>query len=371
MKEALLYKKLPKKKVQCNVCQRRCIIANKKTGYCGTRYNENGKLYTLIYEIVSAINVDPIEKKPLFHFCPGTQVLSLGTLGCNFRCVNCQNWEISYAQLNPTQQQLNSHVLTPQESIALAKKYHASGIAWTYNEPTIWLEYTLDSAKLAKKNNLYTVYVTNGFITPEALDMIGPYLDAFRVDIKSMNKKICQKLAHINDFKNILSITKRAKEKWNMHVELITNIIPGYNDNQKDLETIAQWIKKELGADTPWHVTRFYPAAKLINLEPTPIKILEIAREIGIKKGLSFVYLGNVGMHKGENTYCPKCGQLVIERTGYFTKMIGVKNGQCKYCQRDLNIIEKPKKIPNIIKTKNKNKKAKSNKALRKQKIKK
>ncbi len=348
MKEALLYKKLPNKKVRCGVCQRRCTITTGQIGYCGTRANEKGKLYTLIYEVVSSINVDPVEKKPLFHFYPGTQALSLGTLGCNFRCIHCQNWEISYAKLEPHKLQLDSHTLTPEETITLAKKYNAKGIAWTYNEPTIWFEYTLDSAKLAKKAGLYTVYVTNGFITPEALDMIGPYLDAFRVDIKSMNKNVCRELTHMKDFENILAVSKRAKEKWNMHVEFVTNIIPGYNDKDKELEKIAQAIKKELGPDTPWHVTRFYPAAQLNNIPPTPIETLEKARQIGRKVGLSFVYIGNVAQHEGENTYCPRCNQLVIERKGYFVKLLGVKNGKCKFCGRDLNIVDKPKKLPKI-----------------------
>lgn len=345
MKEALLYKKLPGKKVQCNTCQRRCVIANGKLGYCGTRFNQEGKLYTLIYEVVSAINVDPIEKKPLFHFYPGTQALSLGTLGCNFRCIHCQNWEISYAQLKPHKKQLDSHTLTPQEVIALAKKYHVAGLAWTYNEPTIWLEYTLDTSKLAKKEGLYTVYVTNGYITPEALDLIGPWIDAFRVDIKSMTKKTCQTIMRVRDFENILAMTKRAKNKWKMHIETVTNIIPGYNDQEKELKNIASWIKKELGPETPWHVTRFYPAAQLNNIEPTPIHTLEKAREIGLEMGLQFVYVGNVSMHKGENTYCPRCGQLVIERSGYFTKLLGVKNGKCKFCKQDLNIVDKPRRI--------------------------
>lgn len=357
MKEALLYKRLSNNYVQCNICARRCRIAPEKFGYCGTRLNKNGKLYTLIYEVVSALNVDPIEKKPLFHFYPGSQVLSLGTLGCNFRCIHCQNWEISYAQLNLHKKQLDSHTLTPQEIIALAKKYNTRGIAWTYNEPTIWFEYTLDCARLAKKENLYTVYVTNGFITPEALDMIGPYLDAFRVDIKSMNKKTCQEITHTREIDHILAMTKRAKKKWNMHVETVTNIIPTYNDQEKELKKIALWIKKELGPETPWHVTRFYPAAQLENLEPTPLATLEKARQIGLDMGLYFVYLGNVGMHKGENTYCPRCGQEVIQRTGYFTKLIGVEGNKCKFCQQDLNIVDKPRTIPQTKNLSSKSKK--------------
>ena len=346
MKETIIYKKLSGKKTQCGVCQRKCIIAPGQLGYCGTRINEEGKLYSLIYEVISSMNVDPIEKKPLFHFYPGTQALSLGTLGCNFRCIHCQNWDISYARVEPHQVELDSHTLTPAETIVLAKKYNAQGIAWTYNEPTIWLEYTIDSAKLAKKAGLYTVYVTNGFITPEALDLIGPYLDAFRVDIKSMNKNICRELSHMKDFENIITVSKRAKKKWNMHVEFITNIIPTYNDSNKDLRKIAETIREKFGPDTPWHVTRFYPAAQLNNIPPTPIETLERAYQIGREAGLSFVYIGNVAQHEAENTYCPRCHQLVIERKGYFVKLLGIKNSKCKFCGRDLNIVEKPKSLP-------------------------
>lgn len=337
MKEAILYKKLPKGNVRCGVCQRRCSVAPDNLGYCYTRINKDGKFYSLIYEVISSANIDPIEKKPLFHFYPGTQVFSIGSLGCNFRCKNCQNWEISYAE--PTIDHLSSQTLSPQEVINQAKKYKCAGIAFTYNEPTIWLEYTLDVMKLAKKAGLYTVYVTNGYITPEALDLIGPYLDAFRVDIKAFSKKFYQEIASVPDFKPILEMTKRAKKKWKMHVEIITLIIPTFNDNEKELKELASWIKKDLGADTPWHLTRFFPAAEMTNIPPTPIKELEKLYEIGKKAGLKFVYLGNVSEHPLENTYCPKCKKLLIERQNYFVKKVGLKNGKCKFCGQKLNII--------------------------------
>lgn len=338
MKEALLYKKLPDKSVQCNTCERRCVIAPDQMGFCNTRVNKGGKLYSLIYEVISSLNIDPIEKKPLFHFLPGSQVFSIGTWGCNFKCLHCQNWEISYAK--PQAWQYNSRVLTPAEAVNLAVKYNADGIAWTYNEPSIWFEYTLDCAKIAKKKGLYTVYVTNGYITKEALDKIGPYLDVFRTDIKGFSDEFYRKIARVPDFRHILEISKYAKNKYGMHVEYITNVIPGYNDDEKQLASIAKWIKENLGEKTPWHVTRFYPCAELTNVPSTPIDILERAKKIGEKEGLKFVYIGNVPGHPGENTICPKCKKEVINREGYATNIIGVdKKGHCAFCGEDLNII--------------------------------
>ena len=199
-------------------------------GVCKMYQNREGKLYTLNYAEVSSAAVDPIEKKPLFHFFPASQVFSLGTWGCNFHCQDCQNWEIAVAE--PARE---SQIISPQAAIELAKRYHCGGIAWTYNEPSVWFEYTLDSARLAKENNLYTVYVTNGYLTPEALDTIGPFLDAWRVDIKGFSDTFYRKLAKISRWRGILEVTKRAKEKWGMHVEVVTNIIPTMNDDDEQL----------------------------------------------------------------------------------------------------------------------------------------
>lgn len=349
MKEAILYKKLTKKNVKCAVCERRCTIAPGKEGFCGTRYNKEGKLYTLIYEVVSAINVDPIEKKPLYNFHPGTNVFSIGSLGCNFRCKHCQNWNISFVKVTPPDAHFESHLYTPAEIVKMAKAEKCQGIAFTYNEPTIWLEYVLDVAKLAKKEKLFTVFVTNGYITPEALDKIGPFIDAFRVDIKGFSNKTYKKLANIPDFEKILEVTKRAKKKWKMHIECVTNIIPTINDGEKELSSIASWIKNELGKDTPWHVTRFHPSAKLIDLPETPIETLEIAYAIGMREGLNFVYFGNIGNHPKENTYCPNCQKEIITRDTYHIRFSGISGEKCIYCDEKISIINK-KKIENIIK---------------------
>lgn len=292
MKEALFYKKLDNNSVQCELCPWNCKISSGNFGYCGVRQNIDGKLYTLIYNVVSSIANDPIEKKPLYHFHPGTKVLSVGTFGCNMRCGHCQNWQIAHVNLRSDK--VKGEEITPQMLVDLCKKYGSPGIAWTYNEPAIWFEYAYEGAKLAQKNNLYTVWVTNGYVNIPPLDMIGPYLDAFRVDIKGFTNESYRKLAKIKDFKPILEAAIHAKKKWNMHVECITNVIPTLNDDEKQLSDIAQWIKNELGTETPWHVTRFFPYLDYAHLYPTPIETLERARDIGIKAGLKYVYLGNV-----------------------------------------------------------------------------
>ncbi len=356
MQEAILYEKLKDKKVRCNVCSRRCVISEGRCGYCETRLNKEGKLYTLIYGLASSVCVDPIEKKPVFHYRPGTRALSLGTWGCNFRCVFCQNYDITYVNgkdlektASEVGEQKNSSARLPRKGILqpnlvseLARKEGCQGIAWTYNEPTIWLEYTLDVCKLAKKAGLYTVYVTNGYITPEALDTIGPYLNVWRVDIKSMEDKFYQEIAKVPAVSPILESTMRAKKKWKMHIEVVTNIIPTLNDSDNNLKKTAEWIYKNLGLKTPWHITRFFPCLGLKHLPITPIETLERAEEIGKRAGLKFVYLGNIGGHPAENTICPHCGNLVIERVNYEVDLKGLdKMGRCKKCGEDLNIVLK------------------------------
>ncbi len=335
MREALLYEKLPDSRVQCHTCQWRCRIAPDKFGVCGMYQNRDGALYNLNYAIVSSAAADPVEKKPLFHFFPATSVFSLGTLGCNFHCKHCQNWEISMADGAAIGR--GCQEMSPQMAVELARRYQCQGIAWTYNEPAIWFEYTLDSAKLAKQNNLYTVYVTNGYSTPEALDTIGPYLDAWRVDIKGFSDAFYRDLAKVPHWREILDVAKRAKTKWNMHVEVVTNIIPGMNDDDEQLQGIANWIRNEIGELTPWHVTRFYPQHQMMHLPPTPVSTLEHAYDIGQKAGLKFVYAGNVPGHRSENTFCYSCGKLIVERFGYQAKVVGLKGSRCQFCGAELD----------------------------------
>ena len=331
-REATLYEKLPGGRVRCYVCQWRCLINPGKLGVCRMRINREGTLYNMNYAEVSSIAPDHIEKKPLFHFFPGTYALSLGTWGCNFHCKGCQNWEISCTDIPRGSQQVPA-----EQEIELARRYDCQGIAWTYNEPTIWFEYTLDSARLAKENGLYTVYVTNGYATPEALDTIGPWLDTWRVDIKGFTDGFYQQLAKIPHWQGILDVTKRAKEKWSMHVEVITNVMPTMNDDEDQLKNIATWIRDNLGELTPWHVTRFHPLHEFTHLPATPTSILERAYKIGKEAGLKFVYLGNVPGHEYENTVCYSCGKMVVHRIGYDTEVVGLDGSMCKFCGAELN----------------------------------
>ncbi len=335
MREAMLYEKLPESRVRCHICQWRCSISPEKFGVCRMYHNESGVLYSMNYAQVSSMAVDPIEKKPLFHFFPGSLAFSLGGWGCNFHCQDCQNWEISCVDI--PQSVGGSREVQPQSAIELARQYHCQGIAWTYNEPTIWFEYSLDLAKLAKENNLYTVYVSNGYTTPEALDTIGPYLDAWRVDVKGFNDVFYRNLTKIPSWRGILEVAQRAKVKWNMHVEVVTNIVPTINDDNQQLEGIASWIRDELGELTPWHVTRFHPQHQMMHLPTTPVSTIEHAYDIGQKAGLKFVYAGNVPEHERENTTCYSCGELVVERFGYQIKVVGLADSKCQFCGAELN----------------------------------
>lgn len=338
LREALLQEKLDGGRVRCNVCQRRCSIPSGKAGYCMTKINLGGIVYTTIYGVISSAAADPIEKKPVFHYKPGSLCYSVGSLGCNFRCVFCQNWQISFADaVQPTG--VSQYNFLPQDLIRSAQEAACEGVAWTYNEPGIWLEYTLDGAKLAKDAGLYTVYVTNGYATEEHLDMIGPYLDVYRVDIKSMSDSFYRELIRVPTAAGILEVAKRARQKWGMHLECVTNIIPTWNDSEDNLRQTARWIADNLGDATPWHVTRFFPYAKLQNLPPTPPAALEKAVEIGRQEGLKFVYLGNLATATGQNTYCYTDGTLSIERSSYRARIVAVTpDGKCPTDGTDLNL---------------------------------
>ncbi len=335
MHEALLAEKLPGSRAKCHNCQWYCQIGLEKFGACGMYQNRDGKLFSLNYAQVSSMAADPVEKKPLFHFFPGSLVFSLGTLGCNFHCKHCQNWQISSADGQAVP--LNCQELMPPAAIDMAKRQQCQGIAWTYNEPAIWFEYTLDSARLAKENGLYTVYVTNGYQSVESLDTIGPYLDAYRVDIKGFSDSFYRELAGVPRWREILEVTVRAKNRWNMHIEVVTNVIPTMNDDDQQLQGIARWIRDELGELTPWHVTRFYPHHQLTHLPPTPISTLEHAYHLGQQAGLRFVYAGNVPGHQSESTVCYSCGKTVVERYGYHSTLVGLEGSKCRFCGAELN----------------------------------
>lgn len=327
-KEALLYAKLPRAQVRCHVCQRGCIIPDGEKGWCRTRVNEGGTLYSLIYGEVSSISINPIEKKPVFHYHPGSRWLSLGSWGCNFRCPGCQNWEIAHVTGNVPKE---GRFLSPEDQVEMALRNGCLGLSWTFNEPTIWLEYTLEAARLAKERGLRTNYVTNGFISQEALATLAPYLDVYRMDMKGFSEETYEAIARIKEFRGILEVAIQAKG-YGMHVEVVTNVIPGLNDDERELRGIASWILDNLGCDTPWHVTRFHPHLRLSHLMPTPVSALERAREIGLQSGLRYVYLGNVPGHRWENTYCPGCKELLIERYVFDILQNRILQGRCPGC---------------------------------------
>ncbi len=344
-REGMLYDRIEGNAVRCHVCQWECRIADGKVGACRTRINEGGTLHTLIYGEASSINADPIEKKPLFHFFPGSMVFSLGTWGCNFHCRHCQNWQISYARPSQRGWEVGGSYhdrgreITAAETVAQAQRHRCRGIAWTYNEPGIWLEYTLDTSRLAREAGLYTVYVTNGYLSEAALDAMGPYLDAYRVDLKGFGELPYRKLARATRPEGILRVAERARHRWGMHVEVVTNVVPTVNDSPQQLRAMAGWIAESLGQETPWHVTRFFPHADMAHLPPTPLETLASAREIGLQAGLSFVYLGNLPGGDGENSYCPGCGRLAVRRSGFRSEMVAVgSGGKCRHCGTDLNI---------------------------------
>ena len=339
LREALLQVKLEDGRALCNICQRRCRIPEGKAGYCMTKINVGGVIYTTIYGVISSAAADPIEKKPVFHYKPGSICYSVGSLGCNFRCVFCQNWQIAFADaVQPSG--MCRYKFGPEELIKAAQDKGAQGIAWTYNEPGIWLNYTLDCAKLAKEAGLYTVYVTNGYATEEHLDTIGPYLDVYRVDIKSMSDDFYRKLIKVPSSSGIREVARRAKDKWNMHIECVTNVIPTWNDSEDNLRQTASWIRDNLGDLTPWHVTRFFPYAKLQNVPATDPATLIRGVEIGREEGLKFVYTGNMATATDQNTYCYTDGTLAIERSGYRTNVISLTpEGRCETDGTDLNIV--------------------------------
>ncbi len=336
MHEALLWER-EGERIHCLLCPHDCRIADGARGICGVRENANGVLVALTYGLVSSVAVDPIEKKPVFHYAPGTLALSLGSVGCSMRCGHCQNWQISRAGVDAD---LPLDLLSADAVPDLARSRGCAGVAFTYNEPVIWAEYVLDTARACKRAGLYTVMVTNGYITQAGLDLIGPYIDVWRVDLKAFDDRVYRELCKARSVRPVLEAAKRAQERWSMHVEVVTNVIPTVNDDDDTLSGIAGWIATELGADTPWHVTRFFPYLELSHLAPTPLATLERARRIGREAGLSFVYVGNAHIPGGEDTVCPGCGALAISRDGFAVTGRASRDGACPACGRSLGIVE-------------------------------
>jgi pyruvate formate lyase activating enzyme len=327
MKEGKFYERMSGETVKCNLCNHKCIMSDTKRGICGVRENRNGSLYSLVYGKIVSQAVDPIEKKPLFHFFPNSKAYSIATVGCNFKCDNCQNFEIS--QMPKNSNFILGQDVSPEEIVMEAKRNNCKSIAYTYTEPTIFFEYAYDTAKLASKERIKNVFVTNGYITEEALNEIKPYLDAANIDLKSFHDSFYRKNcgARLNPVLDSI----KAYKSLGIWIEITTLIIPTLNDSDEELKKIAEFIK-EVGEEIPWHISRFHPRYMLINLPATPIGTLRKARRIGLEAGLRYVYEGNVPGEAGENTYCYNCGKLLINRYIYQIQEIRTKESNCPDC---------------------------------------
>jgi len=329
----MFYTLLPEGEIRCHLCNHRCKIKEGKRGICGVRENRDGKLYSLVYGKIAAENVDPIEKKPLFHCLPGSRAFSIGTVGCNFHCKHCQNFHISqYPQQHKGQ--IIGEDRTAAQIISAAKAVGCETIAYTYNEPTIFYEFAYDTALLAQRGGIRNVFVSNGYMTSDAAQAIAPYLDAINVDVKAFNDKSYKKLCGAR-LKPVLD-TIQLMKKLGVWVEVTTLIIPGLNDGDQELRDIARFVKG-VGREIPWHVSQFYPAYKLMDRPPTPVATLRRAREIGMEEGLRYVYEGNVPGEGGENTYCFACGAKIVERYGLTLIQNRLQDGNCPECGKRID----------------------------------
>lgn len=338
MQPALLWKKMGQDKVRCLVCQRKCLINEGKLGFCQTRINQKGKLYSLIYGVINhGIQIDPIEKKPFYHFLPGNLVPSIGSLGCNFRCQQCLNFTSSWGA------KITTHLptISPADLITQIKKAGYHGIAFTYNEPVIWLEYVLAVAKLAKKADFFALFVTNGSWTKETLAKIGPFIDAANIDFKGFSEKTYSKQGAL--FKQIPEMAIYAQKKYQIFLEITTLLIPTINDDPRELQSMTDWIVKNLGPKIPWHLSRFDPQLAATNefqqLPATSVEALQKAKAIGQKSGLKFIY---IWPSENNDTVCPKCGSIAIRRHLWQPEIVGVdSSGTCRKCHEDLNLVLK------------------------------
>ena len=335
--EALFWEAAGGGKVRCLVCPHFCLVEENAEGLCKVRGVRGGRMVSLTYARPATIISDEIEKKPLFHFYPGTRALSLGGYGCNVLCAGCQNWQISHASARTETARLP--VLTPADAVAMARRHKLSGVVFTYNEPVVWLEYVHDVCAAFKEAGLYTAFITAGYMTEAALDYVAPVLDAFKFDLKAASAEGWARLSKVKDPAPALAGAVRAKHTHGCHVEVVSNIVPGLNDDEASLRKMATWVREQLGPGTPWHVTRFLPDFELSHLPPTPIKVLERAVELGKAAGLRFVYIGNVQGHPRRHTVCPGCGRTVIDRTEPKITKIWVRRGMCFHCGEGLGVV--------------------------------
>jgi pyruvate formate lyase activating enzyme len=324
--EARYYEKLPNKKIKCKLCPRECAIDDRETGYCGARENRNGTYYTLVYGKPCTINIDPIEKKPLFHFHPGTTAFSTATAGCNINCKFCQNWEIS--QSRP--EQIRSYDLNPQEFVAQCVEYKVPSIAYTYSEPVIFTEYMYDICVEARKHNIKNVMISNGYIQEKPMrDLVG-VLDAVKIDLKSFREQYYRDICE-GELKPVLD-TLLLLSGLSIWFEIVYLVVPTLNDGADELKDLSAWCVHNLGGHVPVHFTRFQPQYRLKNLPPTPVATLEKAKKIHEDAGGQYVYIGNVPGHEAENTFCPSCSELLIKRRLFDVRIVALRNGRCAKC---------------------------------------
>ena len=327
-----LFKKIKQNQIQCLACFNYCLISEGKTGLCGVRQNKRGELKLLVDNKAAAVNLDPLEKKPFFHFLPGTFAFSFGTFGCNFGCEFCQNWDISQTPKLEKLSNLGEEWL-PEQIIEYCLSHHFKTIAYTYNEPTVWTEYALKTMKLAKKYQLKNVWVSNGYFSPQTLKLIAPYLDAINIDLKSYQEDFYHKIVHAS----LAPVKKNIQEVWKLGIweEVTTLIIPTLNDSTEELKQMAKFLV-EISPDLPWHLSAFYPAYRLLTVPSTPQKTLIKAYQIGKNTGLRYVYTGNIPDQNYESTFCPNCGEKIIERLGIEMIQNNLKNGRCPKCEFEI-----------------------------------
>ncbi len=332
-KEALLYRRLDGNVVECLACGRRCKVPEGSYGFCGVRWNLNGRLYLMVHSLLSAIAIDPIEKKPLYHFNPGSMVLSLSTFGCNWACRFCQNFDISQRRI------LEGWHVPPETLVQIAETYGAHGITFTYNEPTIFIEYAYDVASIAKKKGLFITFVTNGYLSDEAVDLAAKFLDAATVDFKGNgDPEFARKYSLVPNLEVVFNALVELKRKG-VFIEITDLVIPEIGDNLEQTRKLVRWIVDNLGPDTPIHFLRFHPDYELLDIPPTPIETLEKHAQIAKEEGLKYVYIGNVPGHPLEHTYCPKCGKAVIKRFGFDILDVNLtEDNRCAFCGERINI---------------------------------
>jgi pyruvate formate lyase activating enzyme len=333
MHEAMLYN-AEGDKLRCRLCRHNCLIADGKPGICNVRVNNGGTLYTIFYGKPIAMSVDPIEKKPLYHYFPASKAFSIATLGCNFQCPFCQNWDISQFGRAQTGREPAADV-SPERIVAQAKANRCKSISYTYTEPTIFFEYAYDCAKLAKKEGIGNNFVTNGYMTREAIDTIKPYLDAANVDLKAFRKDTYRKVMKAQ-LDGVCDSIKYMKEAG-IWVEVTTLVVPKMNDDPAELRDIENFLV-EIGRDIPWHISRFYPHYEYDSMEPTPISTLKSAYDIGKKAGLRYIYMGNVSADPSEHTYCYQCGEKLITRSGFFVEENRItEKSTCPKCAAEID----------------------------------